>query len=459
MHHYRFVTRPTTFGNIPLFHDYDDALDLLNDFSELAGTNIRSDLYDVLVTIRDVWDSRTMNALPDSHEDAQKALNAQDLGVLHQPDATRSVEWLQQNGKCIDHIVPGQSTIDGAGHGAFAKRDIPTGTIITGSPLHHVPTKRLFYMYDYEETESGANKRTETKIGEQVSVNYCFGHEDSTMLLCPYGAGVNYINHNQTLANVKVQWAEHGATGHDSAWLSIIPENMMYKYTPSLAFDYVSTRAIKEGEELFLDYGSEWEAAWQQYVQSWSPPDHWQDYISATQYNKLYETAPLRTYEESTKDPYPDNLQLRCHYNLIEDHWRQKWMQEREMHREDTGVFKWTNDEKGYPCDIVERKVVRTKKYLKEHEQEQTSSSPGDLRYDVIIYVIEDDAETDEYEEEIEVFGVPREGLSFVDVPYSTDMHLLDTFRQPIGIPEAIMPHAWRNRRAEYPSFLVTMEK
>lgn len=62
-----------------------------------------------------------MNALPDTWENAEIAYS-HDIGETHQPNATRSVEWLDEHGKCVDHIRPGQSTIEGAGHGAFIKR-------------------------------------------------------------------------------------------------------------------------------------------------------------------------------------------------------------------------------------------------------------------------------------------------------------------------------------------------
>merc|ERR1712176_1041473 len=39
-----------------------------------------------------------------------------------------SLEFLQKEGKCQDHIVPGISTIPHAGRGAFAARDLPKGT-------------------------------------------------------------------------------------------------------------------------------------------------------------------------------------------------------------------------------------------------------------------------------------------------------------------------------------------
>ena len=37
-----------------------------------------------------------------------------------------------------------------------------------------------------------------------------------------------------------------------------------------LVFDLVATRDIAAGEEIYLDYGQEWEDAWNQYAESWN---------------------------------------------------------------------------------------------------------------------------------------------------------------------------------------------
>lgn len=187
----RFTTRQPTFGNIPLYKHHKAALKVLKKLA-LMKTKLRPGIFKVMIGIRDIWDFRIMNALPDSWNEAKVALRGEDMGLLYQPHATRSIQWLNENGKCIDHIVPKQSTIGGAGHGAFAKRDLPKGTIITGSPLLHVPHYKIFHIYDYDEEdlfytdeEKPKPRRLDTIIGEQVALNYCFGNANSTLLVCP----------------------------------------------------------------------------------------------------------------------------------------------------------------------------------------------------------------------------------------------------------------------------------
>ena len=50
----------------------------------------------------------------------------------------RSIEWLNEWGYCQDHIKPAKSTLEQAGRGAFATRDLPEGTVVGYAPLVHI---------------------------------------------------------------------------------------------------------------------------------------------------------------------------------------------------------------------------------------------------------------------------------------------------------------------------------
>lgn len=185
-----FTTR-AVFESLPLHEDYPMAKRLLKKFFRRVGQRqsiIRPWTYqDAIIPIRDIWDTRLLNALPTTYKEALIA-NEHDIGTVHQPNATRTIGWLKENGKCVDHITPGQSTIDGAGHGAFAKRNLPMGTIITGSPLHHIPIKESFIpMYNMvgDNDDVNSNRKKGEKVGSQLLLNYCFGHSETSLLLCP----------------------------------------------------------------------------------------------------------------------------------------------------------------------------------------------------------------------------------------------------------------------------------
>jgi hypothetical protein len=86
-------------------------------------------------------------------------------------------------------------------------------------------------------------------FGYQVMLNYCWRHPSANFHLCPYGYLVNYINHNQTLANVRIQWIEEeGMLGHKPERLTKSPYEMKGVYSPGLAVDFIATRDIEPGE-------------------------------------------------------------------------------------------------------------------------------------------------------------------------------------------------------------------
>ena len=361
----------------------------------------------------------------------------------------------------MDHIVPGRSTIENAGHGAFAKRFLPKGTVITGSPIHHL-FRSFTDMYKVKENELGERKRIPSRrSGRQLLLNYCFGHPETTLLLCPYGAGVNYINHNRTLSNVKIQWSDHGTTSHNSSWFTLSPKEMYMNYQISLGFDYVATKDIPAGTELFLDYGNEWEQAWKYHVEHWKPSEQWSSYTSAATYNKLMNNKSLPTEEEQRRRRqkqknnhqvgddgdeyddndddvvfYPENLRLECHPALEGSNWRR------------SSRFDWVEvEEYGIPCTITRRHTgilskvpYYTVKLFKEEEGTKKSVKSNNHA---------DDHDGGNY---LNVSNVPRKALKFFDLPYTTDIHLKGAFRHPIGIPDHMVPNIWKDRPRRPPN-------
>jgi hypothetical protein len=50
-------------------------------------------------------------------------------------------------------------------------------------------------------------------------------------------------------------------------------------------------------------------------------------------------------------------------------------------------------------------------------------------------------------ETKVEVINVPHRCITFVNEPYTSDIHSPKAFRHWIGLPDVIFPQAWRNRR------------
>ncbi|KAI2504262.1 hypothetical protein MHU86_10189 [Fragilaria crotonensis] len=325
--------------------------------------------------------------------------------------------------RCFESIVPGQSTIEGAGRGGFAAWSFQKGHIITGSPLMHIVDKKGLEMYDLSNHGDGSTLDPPEVVAHQLLLNYCWGHPKTDLILCPNGAGVNLLNHSRERANVKILWAPDGQLSHDDSWLSTSVKDMSKTYQPHLGWDYVALRDIEEGEELFIDYGDEWVTAWEDHVEEWQNaerPSEYAEYMSAAEWNELYAEADIRTVREQRKSPYPDNIEVVCHPSVNANAYEERQL-------EGSMWNLWTIAEDGVPCKVTAR----------------TSTAAGKTFYTV---------KMDAGKSVLVRKKVMREMLRFRDAEYSTDMHLDGVFRKEATIPNDMLPMAWRRQevRAEH---------
>jgi len=220
---------------------------------------------------------------------------------------------------------------------------------------------------------------------------------------------------------VKVQWAKDGVTGHKDEFFHKKPEDVT-DYSTKVAFDFVATRDIAEGEEILLDYGDAWEKEWNRLDTEWQGFDrsHLDAYQSATEYNDLYADAVLFTSLELEWDnPHPNNLSIRCHYLLEQvegafdgdESFFYNW-------------FRWDGDNTGIECEILERQG------------------------DVPSYVVQIPLGNEDGSPKI-VSNIPRVAIKFFDKPYTTDFHMIGAFRHTLGIPDKMLPDAWRRPNDE----------
>mmetsp|Transcript_25944 Transcript_25944/g.39184 ORF Transcript_25944/g.39184 Transcript_25944/m.39184 type:complete len:637 (+) Transcript_25944:90-2000(+) len=321
----------------------------------------------------------------------------------------RSIEWLQKHGKCQDHLRPGRSTIAQAGRGAFASRALPKGTVVGYSPLIHFgkdgrESLRIEHVY---------KDKKETKAQEDLIINYSFGHRDSTILLTPYGAMVNYINHHRERANVKVQFPSVELVAHKPEWLLKSPTDFLQHAHEKigLSFDYVALRDIQGGEEVFMDYGDEWIEAWEQHVEEWTPSQgEMEDYTHSSEWTESY----LRTLKELSTNPYPANLITLCTVSY----------QQYDDNDADERINVW--------IPVAQPTVKR--KYCDVLERDEDNDT-----YTVRIYT---------KNETVVVQDVPHssEGVELLDQLHSADWHLASAFRHYIQIPDDLLPKVWKNK-------------
>lgn len=153
-------------------------------------------------------------------------------------------------------------------------------------------------------------------------INYCFSaHDLPSLLLCPYGMGANYINHGRK-PNVALQWAPHGHLGQNDTYFELTPEQLSEVSAPGLAMDYVAIRDIQEGEEILLNYGRSWRVAHREFFKAerdlnflTTDLDLFNDIKFGS--NPLPSTAPLRTEAEQLTHPYPSDIELSCHPDVM----------------------------------------------------------------------------------------------------------------------------------------------
>jgi hypothetical protein len=126
----------------------------------------------------------------------------------------KSVDWLKQNGICLDTLSVAPSTLPGVGRGAFNKRAVGKGEVVTSTPIVHFDRSELEIVKQFTELDEkipGAHKHgiqyTHMVTGKQLLLNYCFGDPDSNLLLLPFAPGVNFINHNSEKANAIIRWS------------------------------------------------------------------------------------------------------------------------------------------------------------------------------------------------------------------------------------------------------------
>lgn len=309
-------------------------------------------------------------------------------------------EWLRKHGMCIDHIDIRQSVDPEMGRGAFARRFLPRGSVIAPAPLQTFKDRGAF----------GKQKP------EALFVNYCFQPSGTNILLFPYGPGVNLINHSSEKANVELKWSSNPQ--NHKHWLDL-PMDKFWEmvYPGALILEVVALRDIQPDEELYLDYGPEWEAAWQEHVKKWKPST--EPYVYPADMDL---TQPFRTIQEQEKDHYPSNLATVCFVGEwdLEDNKPVEWSEPEY----------WT-DSMLY-CHILNRKAdSKTGSYLYEVS----------LGYDKQPHRLDDKRYITK--------KVPQRAISFVDKPYHSDMHLKNAFRQPIGLSDELIPEHWRTVAVE----------
>jgi hypothetical protein len=87
----------------------------------------------------------------------------------------------------MDHLYVKPSQIPDAGRGVYTERSFRKGSTVTTVPLIHIQDRNVLTMY-----VDNIHRDFGQPTHQQLLLNYCFGHNQSSLLLCPYGFIVNY---------------------------------------------------------------------------------------------------------------------------------------------------------------------------------------------------------------------------------------------------------------------------
>lgn len=267
--------------------------------------------------------------------------------------------------------------------------------------------------------------------GKQIFLNYCIGHPESSVLLYPYAPTVNYVNHHATKFNAELRWSTHSS--HKADWLNMKPRELTRLDHAGLIMDLVATRDIEVGEEVFLHYGNDWDQKWNEYEAQWKPEDENMGYIPASVLNKQVEW--LRTQEELVHDPYPENVFTGCFLSESVSNADSRPDAPKDW-RYTPGLFDDASnvDE----CDVIARETKA--------DSIEVDSGRDSYRPPRVTYTVSVPRRYQGYHRgPLYVKDVPRTAIVFFDRMYANDQYQRQAFRHEIGLPEEMLPDAWRD--------------
>ena len=367
--------------------------------------------------------------LPETADELKEVKENGGAMKLSFPNVMRSRSWLEKYGICMDNIRPGPSTIPHAGRGAFATRPIKAGTTVAPLPLIHLADSEILKMYplvrmeDEEKEEYFVREAKSQPTGTQLLLNYCLGHPDSRLLFFPSGAGFGFVNHSPE-PNAKLVWSDH--PNNKLHWLDLKPKLLHREENEHLGLmmEVVATKDIAEGEEITINYGPEWVAAWNEHVTKWQALSDsgavgsWS--LRSLDYNNMFLDKPFPLNEEE----HPENLMIKCFLVVKRPEGESPVNSEGDKVRIWADTDRTIRSENLFDCFLSE-------------VQEVTTDGKRSWNYTV---------QWDGKSGTTWVKHVPQKAIIFVDKPGTSDQHMADSFRHYIGIPDDIFPKGpWRN--------------
>ena len=211
---------------------------------------------------------------------------------------------------------------------------------------------------------------------------------------------------------------------HHAEWLELSTHDVLEKSYAGLILEIVATQDISEGDEVFLDYGNDWNSAWKLYMDSWNPRDESDDYVPVEVLNA---DPILKTEEEQYDEPYPENIMILCFLTKTEQ------LNPTTDDDDDTASFEWNL--RGQTLSHLQKHLSSAKRCrILQRLYDTTSSS----NFYTVNATLSD-------KKNILMTGVPREAIQFFYLQYQGDQFISGSFRHEIQIPDDIFPKPWRD--------------
>ena len=522
-----FDESPSDYRDVPRENDYYDASSFMIQFKdELSRARdgglltskekeIMSGMFSKMKgAVAKAYSSRSASLLPGTIEDLTKIadavfneIDADPLGINSgdEPDEGRvrfalaremstrhvSPSWLHTNGFCLDNIVHKPSTISGAGNGGFAARSLQAGEVIVPVPLYHVADRALLATYPIHiDSTKGKFLRNETRLNgpQQLLMNYCFGDDESSLLLCPI-TSVMHLNHcshegmcgSKTAKgpNAKLRWATKWRPDTEK-WLNSTVEEIGREKDRVLNLEVVATRDIRVNEEIFIDYGRKWEMEWERHKSKWAPQnDSPKLHKSAVTLNRE-NAEPVPTNDLRNDFSAPGDVMMGCWYWPKSDD-----DDDTSKDNDDDNVSNASDEETE---DMIGSSVFRRRsalaagnkdgwKSLSDKEILSQYAVDGSHFVDDDNYISPDfwpcsvitnddrnkanathtvrifqskshhEAPWERESEPLFLTNYPRSSIRYFVKPYRSIQHSPSAFRRFIGLPNDMWPEKWKNRR------------
>ena len=430
--------------------DFREAATLILQYQREKKGGIKYD-NDGKLIVPDGTDKLVAGLLPETEKELTKLTE----GVKDRSDLVKELaqhkslepqtpDWIRSNGMCLEHMVPRKSLLPQAGQGGFAQHRIHKGEMIVPAPLLQIIDRDALQLYDDDWN----------RIGTQLLINYCFAHPESSLLLCPDTNAV-LINHCSLRTkvcgpngpNAEYRWSS-GWDKTSDAWRQKSLDEIAAEPGRGLAFEIVALRDIELGEEVYMDYGPDWEEAWAQHVANWKAPPPIDQYITAKEANEkegpILDILVAGDLRKKAEHPY---LFTGCQYyetdqdkhkvyknkdpdwdKLTDDELLERFADDGSEYRYGRKGYTKHSDASHWPCSVL-REEENGSYTVRVHQNPWEDSLPWD----------ENDLPRI-------LTNYPRESIHYFVQPLASDQHLPNAFRFPIGIRDDMFPDHWKNR-------------